>query len=248
MNLTDFVASVSSFASMSHTDRLLCVAWYLCRHDHKNSFSAGDILASFKDANLAQPSSIDPFLRSLAMRKPPLLVRRDGKYAFEHHALDSLDKKYGQRTTAIHVDKLLSELPARILISDERVYLDEALACFRIAAFRAAIVMTWNVVYAHLCNYILTQHLAAFNAQLPRSFPRAEISAIVKRDDFQELKESQVIHVCKSANIISGSLHKVLKEKLDRRNISAHPSGIAVSQLTAEEFIRNLIENVVLKL
>jgi hypothetical protein len=45
-------------------------------------------------------------------------------------------------------------------------------------------------------------------------------------DDFQELKQSQVLQVCKSANIISGSIHKILKEKLERRNIAAHPSGV----------------------
>ena len=108
--------------------------------------------------------------------------------------------------------------------------------------------MAWNLAYDHLCEFVLANHLAAFNTQLPRSFPRADISAIAKRDDFSELKESQVLQVCRSANITSGSLQKVLKEKLDRRNVAAHPSGVATSQLTAEEFIKDLIENVVLKL
>ena len=65
--------------------------------------------------------------------------------------------------------------------------------------------------------------------------------------DFQELKESRVLQACKSANIISGSPYKILKEKLDRRNIAAHPLGVVVAQPTAEEFIKDLIENVVLK-
>ena len=61
-------------------------------------------------------------------------------------------------------------------------------------------------------------------------------------------KESQVLQVAKSSNLISPNLHKIMKEKLDRRNIAAHPSGVEISQLTAEEFIRDLVVNVVLAL
>ena len=109
--------------------------------------------------------------------------------------------------------------------------------------------MVWNLAYDHLCKIVMNdaQHLAAFNTQLPRSFPKADISSINNRDDFEALKESQVLQVAKSANIISGSVHKILKEKLDRRNIAAHPSNVTVSRLTAEDFILDLIQNVVLK-
>ena len=108
--------------------------------------------------------------------------------------------------------------------------------------------MAWNLAYDHLCEFVMAKHLGDFNAQLSRSFPKADIASINKRDDFAELKESQILQVCRSANIISNSLHKILKEKLDRRNVAAHPSGIVVSQLTAEECIKDMIENVVLKL
>lgn len=57
-----------------------------------------------------------------------------------------------------------------------------------------------------------------------------------------------MLNICHSANIISKSLHTLLQEKLKRRNIAAHPSGIKVSKLMAEESIISLIENVVLVL
>jgi hypothetical protein len=71
---------------------------------------------------------------------------------------------------------------------------------------------------------------------------------VSNRDHFTELQESQVLQVCKSPNIISDSVHKILKEKLTSRNIAAHPSETVTSQPTAEEFIKDLVENVVLKL
>ena len=111
-------------------------------------------------------------------------------------------------------------------------------------------MICWNLAFDHLCEHVLLDagRLAAFNTQLPKSFKKPEISSVSKRDDFTELKESQVLQVCNSSNIISGSLHKVMKEKLERRNIAAHASGVTTSQPTAEEFIKDLVENVVLKL
>jgi hypothetical protein len=57
-----------------------------------------------------------------------------------------------------------------------------------------------------------------------------------------------MIQACSSANIISKTVHNILAEKLERRNSAAHPSGTVTSQPTAEEFIEDLVENVVLKL
>jgi hypothetical protein len=150
----------------------------------------------------------------------------------------------------VHVDKLLSDLPAKIRIPAEKGYLEEALICFRQKAFRAAVVMSWNLAFDHLCEFVLKDQsrIASFNIQLPKSFPKADMKFVSNRDHFTELQESQVLQVCKSANIISDSVHKILKEKLTRRNIAAHPSETVTSQPTAEEFINDLVENVVLKL
>ena len=107
--------------------------------------------------------------------------------------------------------------------------------------------MTWNLAFDHLCSVILSKHLAAFNTQLTKTYPKAKPSSIAARDDFGAFKESEVLQVAKSANIISNSIHKVLKEKLDRRNVAAHPSGVSIAPQTAEEFIIDLVNNVVLK-
>jgi len=108
--------------------------------------------------------------------------------------------------------------------------------------------MVWNLVFDHLCEIVLSRHLSAFNTQLPVTYPRADIKTIAKREDFHELKESQVLQVCKSARIIPDTMHKILQEKLTRRNMAAHPSGVTILESTAEEVIRDLIENVLLKL
>jgi len=68
-------------------------------------------------------------------------------------------------------------------------------------------------------------------------------------DDFgDELKESEAIEICNSAGIITKDQHKILTAKLGRRNSAAHPSSVNIDQLQAEEFIDDLIKNVVLSL
>lgn len=184
----------------------------------------------------------------MTSRKPKEALRTASGYKLEMRVRNGFDAKYSQRASAVHVDKLLSDLPSLVPDLVERTYLDEALICFRNKAFRAAIIMCWNLAYNHLCEFVLTKHLVAFNTQLSIQFPKHKLKAVSKKDDFSELKESDVLQVCRSAMITPNSLSKVLKEKLDRRNTAAHPSAVVISQLTAEEFIKDLIENAVVHL
>ncbi len=249
MTPAEFAESIENFDRLNFTEQIKRFCWYVSQHLEKSTFGTSDISRCFDNSNCPKPSSINPFLSSLARQRPAFLLRkRNSSFELTKHARTLLDPVLGLREATIAVDKLLQSLPGRVTISSERVYLEEALKCFRHQAFRAAIVMTWNVAYDHFCNCILLAHLPDFNTQLPKSFPKADIVCIASRDDFEVLKESQVLQVAKSANIISGSIHKIMKEKLDRRNIAAHPSGVVVSAHTAEEYIVDLVENVLLKL
>jgi len=80
---------------------------------------------------------------------------------------------------------------------------------------------------------VITKHLTGFNAQLPKSFPKAEIAAVNKKDDFAELKESHVLQVCRSSLIISGSLYKILKEKCDALNANARRAESQAAEVAA---------------
>jgi hypothetical protein len=248
VTLDERASQIESFSNWNHADKIRFFAWFLHQDRGQETFTAAEIQQCFGELHLQPPSAVQPFLTAMERRKPKELLRSNGRYRLERRVREDLDRRFGKRAATVAVDKLLSELPQRVPNLSERTYLDEALVCFRYRAVRAAIVMTWNLAYNHLCEFILAKHLATFNAQLPKSFPKADIAVVSKRDDFSELKESQVLQVARSANIVSGSLHKILKEKLDRRNVAAHPSGVVVSEPTAEEFIKDLIENVVVKL
>jgi hypothetical protein len=248
--LEEFVSGISGFPSWKDADKIRFFCWFIHSKQGRERFSPADIRKCYDVLSLQKPTDVNPYLAQMLTRKPKEVLRDSRGYALEKRLKDSFEAKYGQREATAKADKLLLELSAKIPDLAERSFLNEAVICFRYKAFRAAIVMTWNLGYDHLCGYILNEagRLSDFNAQLPRSFQRARIAVVNKRDDFGELKESEVLQVCRSANIITSDVFKILKEKLDKRNTAAHPSIVVIAPHTAEEYIIDLITNVVLKL
>lgn len=250
MRLEDVTNTIQNFANFSHAEKIRFFAWYTHTMLGKDRFSPSDIRSCYENLTLEQPKNVTPYLIEMFNRKPRVVLRDGRGYALERRVRDQLSEKYGQRQATVLADRLLQELPLKLPALAERVFLEETVKCFRSGAFRATIVMAWNLAYDHFCKYLFKEptRLKIFNDQLPKSFPRAQISHVEKIDDFGELKESAVIQTARSANLISNDLFKVLKEKLDKRNSAAHPSSIDIAPHTAEEFVIDLVNNAVLKL
>jgi hypothetical protein len=249
VNLGDAVSGLA-VANWSHAEKIRYFAWFLHRNARRDAFVTGDIAKCYDELALSKPTSIGPFLAQMWKAKQ-MLRTRDG-YRLERTALEKLDSKFGSRSITIQTTKLLEELPSKVPDLPEREFLRETLVCYRHGAFRAAIVMSWNLAFDHLLYFVLKNHLSAFNDQWPKSFAKqnqkARVQQISSRDDFSELKESEILTICKSAAIITPDLYKILDEKLGRRNSAAHPSTVAISQIQAEGVIDDLVNNVVLKL
>ena len=250
MDIERLVAGISGFGDWAHAQRIRFFAWYLHRYDEKARFEVADLRRLYAVLSMAGPGNWSQQVADLVKSK--VLLRDGGGLFLEKRARDDFDNKYGDRPARIAVHNLLASLPERVPNVAERVFLKEALDCFSVEAFRAAVVMTWNLAYDHLCSFVLARHLDEFNKRWPVRFAKhhrdAKIKAVTVLDEFAELKESQVIAICRSAGLISGDIEKVLERALDRRNSAAHPSGVAIEQLQAEEFIDDLVKNVVLKL
>lgn len=243
--LTDHVRRVDRFNDLNYTDKIRFFAWYVQDVEGKEFFEQADITACFKTLGMERPSSLGPFMASLSTRTPPEFLRSRKGYQLEHRARQRLSDAYSARPATVDVHKLLADLPKKLSNPVEKAFLEETLLCFKVGAFRAAVVMCWNLAYEHLCDYVLASKLTEFNAQLRLAFPRA--GQIAVRDDFSDLKEAHVLQVCRGAGITAPSVHKLLDEKLSRRNAAAHPSGVVLTQVSAEEMIVDLVTNLMLK-
>lgn len=252
LELQSLVRGIAEFKTWNHAEKIKFFAWFIHAHKGAPRFNAADIGRCYTDLHLERPTSISPFLTNMTKQKPKIVLKDIQGYYLVGNKRDEFEAKYGQREITVQVTKLLSDLPNKIPNVIERDFLSEAIICYRHGAFRATIVMCWNLAYDHLCDYVLKNHLVAFNTKWPIRFPgqhkKSRVVAITTRDEFSELKEYEMLEVCKSANIISDDTFKILHEKLGRRNTAAHPNSVKITQLQAEDFVSDLVNNVILAL
>lgn len=249
--LGDLIDRIPEFSRWNHSEKIKFFAWYLHTFVKRERVTGTEIGHCYDEVHEERPSSIAPFMTALENKNPKEMIRDSTGYRLVKAVRDQFDSTYGQRGTTVAVEKLLAELPGKIPHQAERDFLSEALICFHNGAFRASIVMTWNLTFFHLCTYVLKNKLADFNAEYPIRYGgihrKAKAPTIVNYEDFaSDLKESEVIEICRSANIITKEQFNALDRQIGRRNSAAHPSTTVITVLQAEEFIHDLVTNVVL--
>ena len=149
MDLREFVALVPGFAALPHPDKILHFGWFLHKHKDKATFSQAEIRACYVDQHMPVPNLSDTFTRLLA-RKPKVILEEKGRYKLEHTTRQGLTDKYGEHETTIAVSAMLRDLPGKIADEAKRTFLKEAITCYHHKAFRAAIIMAWNLTYDHM--------------------------------------------------------------------------------------------------
>jgi hypothetical protein len=252
VDLGEFVGLVPNFGQLSHPERIKHFGWYLHKHSGQEFFDSAAVAKCYASVHMEPPPDVSRELRRLEGRSQ-LLSSGRGQYRLEHRVRQKLDQQYGDEQATITISLLLGSLPGKISNENEKTFLAEVLKCYRAQAFRASAVMTWNLTYDHLLGWIVADatRLNAFNGGIPAQIgnnPRRAGVVIKTRDDFEDLKEGEVLNICQRTNLITHSLKQVLEMGLTRRNLAAHPSGIAISRAQAEEMIDTLVNNVVLKL
>jgi len=252
MELKEFVALVPNFPALSQPEQILHFGWYIHVHRDKQRFDQAGIRACYEELSMAVPNMSLLFTRLLE-RKPKVMLQDGAGCYLEATTRHKLDEKYGLHETTIAVSKLLKELPGKISNNAEKLFLSEAIICYHNKAFRAAIIMAWNLAYDHLLHWILKDaaRLAAFNGSIIARIGarRGTGLTIGKREDFEDLKESEVLDICAGANLfVSGNTKKILDIQLTKRNMAAHPSLVVIDGPAADDTISSLVNNVVLVL
>lgn len=248
MDIKEFVRGTPNFAARNHPERIKAFGWFLHTYRDMPAFSAGDISKCYSDADLDPPANMRRFLDSLAEKRPPELLKDSRGFRLAQPVRERLNQEFGRGEVVLTVEKMLMDLPGKITDDSERLFLDEALTCYRHNARRAAIVMVWNLAYDHVCRWVLAdpKRLAEFNGRIPgRNKSKANVT-IAKREDFEELKEDETVDIVGGMTGVSANVKRALKEKLGRRNTYAHPSTLTIERPQVDDMITDLVNNVVL--
>lgn len=244
-DLPHFLEPISGFLVKSATFKVEVFAWYLHEIKQLERFRPVDINLCFDAAHAPRPANIRSIILNLCRKRPARLLKDAKGYRLSASTRAELTRLLPARATSVKTTQLLNSLLDRVTDSSQKLFLSETLVCFKHHAYRAAIVMAWNLTFSHILDRILAEHLPAFNTQLAKVVPKS--SPISQRSDFENYKESKIIEIGRGANILSASTAKKLSEKLDKRNTAAHPSTVIVLPITADEVISDLVENVILR-
>lgn len=249
-NISDFYERLARFEGLSQSDQILRAAWFVQTSQKSHRFQPKDITGFFSQLSLSPPN-VHTNLARHCERKPATILWDRGGYYLEGKCFralsDTLSIKLGvvQHITSQSLHGLADKLGQVA----QRSYLAETMNCYRAGAFRASVVMAWNLAYDHLTRWLITEpaRLSAFNASLSVKYPKTS-SLISSLDNMSGVKEFAVVETAHHANLINKHMNDLLKEKLKRRNAAAHPSDLIITQAQADDMITDLINNVIAKL
>jgi hypothetical protein len=249
--LESFTSSVKDFYKKRSREQVDYFIYFLTIEKDNASIQATAIRDCFLILNLLPYSRISAYLAENCKSKdrfPPKFLRIKNGFQLHRNHRILLETNLNKKPLKVKVKKELHDLLINIKNPYENEFLIEAINCFEISAYRASIIMVWNLTIDHLYEFILSNKLLDFNTALSKNTDkRIKIVSVKTKDDFNEMPENKFIEFCRSGGIITNDIRKILEEKLGIRNTYAHPSNLKILESKAVEFIEDLIVNVVQK-
>jgi hypothetical protein len=130
---------------------------------------------------------------------------------------------------------------------DYRDYLVEAVTCYELGLYRAAILMVWAATMEHL-YIIASDHPNGISdlegANLARFGSSKTYRRIKKKDDFLYLAEANWLQLAEDAGLMNRNARQMLIERLNVRNRCGHPTKYKPGREETVVFIESLLLNV----
>jgi hypothetical protein len=231
--------------------RIGLFVYFLTETLSQQGATAKQIEQCFRDCDLSVPQSISSYLSKGLNSKPRKFVKaKGGGYKLERHMRELMAADIDADVHNVHIPAELHHLLAKAQDGPGKEWLKEGMECFSIQAYRATLILVWLYTLDHLFEFILKHQLAAFNATLanhPDKKATSKVGQVTTRDHFTELPEDLFITICKTANIISADVKRILIERLGNRNSAAHPSGVVFTRARVVAFVEDLVLNVAVK-
>ena len=241
-----FVTRFVDFASWATTKQVDYLAYYLLTQPSTEIVTVVDVEESMALLDIRPYSRLSVYLSEEVTKRGGRYIKHPRGYRLERSAFDEIRIAVDAEPKRVQVAEHLLDMVPRLIDSQERAFLEEAIRSYRVESYRAAIIMVWILTMDHLQKFIFGNHLDKYNVAIAAHSDK-KMKPVVAYDDFSDFKESRVIELMRSANIISHDVRKILDEKLGIRNSAGHPSRISFSAHKTTEFALDLIENVLLK-
>jgi hypothetical protein len=135
------------------------------------------------------------------------------------------------RNTLMGLDELLLDVPDQI----ERQYLEEAVKCYHIEAYRAAVILSWIVTARNLEKKL--EQLAREDGEA-----RNYWVGIDNKKKNEQSYEEDLLDACRVLGILDDQEAKELKHLKDTRNWCAHPTNYEPTAEKVRHCLRSAVE------
>lgn len=133
----------------------------------------------------------------------------------------------------------------KIKNADVREFIEEGIECFERRLYRSAVTLTWVGAVALLHDHVLSNHLAAFNAEASRRDVKWRVAKT--SDDLARMKEFDFLQIIEKLSIIGKNVKQELEKQLKLRNGCGHPNSLKISENIVAAHLEILILNVFTK-
>jgi hypothetical protein len=169
-----------------------------------------------------------------------------------HPGLNAISKFYQPEAPIIRETRHSLKIHVgRISDTNRRAFVEEAIRCFDVRAYRSAVVLSWVGAAHILQEHIVQNHLAAFNAaglaRAAKANPKSSASNFIpikSTKDFGVIGEADMLQLCQDAGILHKAEKKLLQDRLDLRNQCGHPNPLEIAEHTVAFHLESLMLNV----
>lgn len=247
--LSDILEQIPDIDRWSHPDKIKLFGWYLHVHKAQRRFSTADLRTCYDAVHLQDPESFAPAFKTL--ERPPKSLLRDGEgYYLERRAIEDHTKRYGGPSPTRPISALLAALPTRVHDAAERRFIEEAIACIKADAPRAAIVLGWCAVIDRMRRKVVDVGLDKFNSASNRLKGQTTgrfkhwIKGIqlASEGDLLAVFDADLMIVLQGMGLIDKNQADRLETLFQWRCQSAHPADTPINDAHVNAFFSDAVD------
>ena len=126
-----------------------------------------------------------------------------------------------------------------------KAFVEEAISAIEFSLYRSAVVLSWVGAVSVLYETVLSGHLAKFNQEASKRFPKWEPAKTA--DNLTQMKEYNFLQVIYGISLIEKNTKDELEVCLKLRNTCGHPNSHNLGEHRVTSHVETLILNVFAK-
>ena len=233
-----------AFRSDTHARQVLAIGYYLEVYEGKQSFEVGDIRRGYVSAKLSPSSNISVEIR-LNIQRDHMFSPQRGTYALTQDGLDTIRAELPADEAAKIEESISEKLRTDVLTIvdvDEREYIDEALICLGVGAYRGAILMGWVATMNNVYRKMEQVGFQKFHDACEQFMKKAR--PVRRRTDLEYYRDSDVLMAAERIGFFDRNVRAALEKQLDVRNRCGHPGQVRPQIHIVNAFFEEIIQYV----